>query len=114
MKKQVSIYTSILLDENTNYTLQELSDLCSQSTELILEMIDEGMIVPAGSSPRQWRFGLREIHRVQTAQRLIRDLQVNMAGAALALDLLEELEELRRQVSGGAKHIRKSNAGSYR
>ena len=99
MKKQMSIYTSILLDENTNYTLQELSDLCSQSTELILEMIDEGMIVPAGSSPRQWRFGLREIHRVQTAQRLIRDLQINMAGAALALDLLEELEELRRQVS---------------
>ena len=99
MKKQMSIYTSIILDENTNYTLQELSDLCSQSTELILEMIDEGMIVPAGSSPRQWRFGLREIHRVQTAQRLIRDLQINMAGAALALDLLEELEELRRQVS---------------
>ena len=100
MKKQMCIYTSILLDENTSCTLQELSEFCSQSTELILEMIDEGMIVPAGSSPRQWRFGLREIHRAQTAHRLIRDLQVNMAGAALALDLLEELEELRRKVSG--------------
>ena len=96
----MTIYTSILLDENTSYTLQELSDLCSQSTKLILEMIDEGMIVPTGSSPRQWRFGLREIHRVQTAQRLIRDLRINLAGAALALDLLEELEELRQQVSG--------------
>ena len=99
MKNQMTIYTSILLDENTNYSLQELSDLCNQSTELILEMIDEGMIIPTGSSPRQWRFGLREIHRVQTAQRLIRDLKVNLAGAALALDLLEELEGLRRQVS---------------
>ena len=37
---------------------------------------------------------------VQTAQRLIRDLQINLAGASLALDLLEELEELRRQVLG--------------
>ena len=100
MKKQMTIYTSILLDENTNYTLHELSELCNQSTELILEMIDEGMIVPTGSSPSQWRFGLREIHRVQTAHRLIRDLQVNLAGAALALDLLDELEKLRRQVSG--------------
>jgi chaperone modulatory protein CbpM len=100
MKKQMSNYTFTLLNENTNCTLQELSDLCSQSSKLILEMIDEGMIVPAGSSPRQWRFGLKEIHRVQTAQRLIRDLEVNLAGAALALDLLEELEELRRQVSG--------------
>ena len=95
MKKQMTIYNSILLDENTNYTLHELSALCNQNTELILEMIDEGIIIPAGSSPSQWRFGLREIHRVQTAQRLIRDLQVNLAGAALALDLLEELEELR-------------------
>ncbi len=100
MKNQMTIYTSILLDENTNYSLQELSDLCNQSTKLIREMIDEGMIAPTGSSPGQWRFGLREVHRVQTAQRLIRDLKVNLAGAALALDLLEELEELRRQVSG--------------
>lgn len=99
MKNQISIHTSIMLDENTSYTLQELSDLCNQSTELIQEMIDEGIIVPTGSSPSLWRFGLREIHRVQTAQRLIRDLQVNLAGAALALDLLEELEELRRKVS---------------
>lgn len=100
MKKQMCISTSILLDENTSCTLQELSDLCRQSIELILKMIDEGLIVPAGSSPNQWRFGLREIHRVQTAHRLIHDLQINMPGAALALDLLEELEELRRKVYG--------------
>ncbi len=99
MKKDMCLCTSTLLDENTCCSLQELSTFCCQSTELVLEMIEEGMIVPAGSSPSQWRFGLREIHRVQTAHRLIRDLQVNMSGAALALDLLEELEELRRQVS---------------
>ena len=104
MKNQLSTYTTILLDEDTSYTLQELSDLCSQGTDLIFKMINEGMIVPAGPSPRQWRFGLREIHRVQTAQRLIRDLQINLAGAALALDLLEELGKLRRQVAEGTNH----------
>ncbi len=98
MKKQICIYSATLFDENTSCTLQELCAYCSQSTELILEMIDEGILVPAGSSPSQWRFGLREIHRAQTAHRLIRDLHINMSGAALALDLLEELEELRRKV----------------
>ncbi len=98
MKDQLCIYTSILIDENTSCTLQELCDFCSQSQDLIHEMIDEGILVPAGSSPSQWRFGLREIYRAQTAHRLIRDLKVNMAGAALALDLLEELEELRRKI----------------
>ncbi len=98
MKEEHSnLYTSILIDENTNWTLQEFSDFCSQSTDMILEMIDEGLIVPFGSSPAQWRFGLREIQRAQTAYRLICDLHVNLAGAALALDLLEELEELRQK-----------------
>lgn len=99
MKNQICISTTILFDENTTCTLQELSAFCSLSTELLIEMIDEGIIVPAGSFPGQWRFGLREIQRVQTAHRLIRDLQINMAGAALALDLLEEVEALRRKVS---------------
>ncbi len=95
MKEQISLCTSIVLDENTSCTLQEFCVFCNQTTDLIIEMIDEGLIVPTGSRPEQWRFGLREIIRVQTAQRLICDLQVNMAGAALALDLLEELEAIR-------------------
>ncbi len=98
MERQIFRYSSIILDENTSCTLQELSDLCSQRTELIVEMINEGVIIPTGSSPRQWRFGLKEVHRAQTANRLIRDLDINMAGAALALDLLEELTELRQKV----------------
>jgi len=99
METQKIRYTSIVLDENTSCTLQELCEFCGQNEELIIEMINEGLIVPAGSSPHQWRFGFRDVSRVQTAHRLIRDLHVNMAGAALALDLLEELEELRRKVS---------------
>ncbi len=100
MKKHMCISTTFLLDENTSCTLQELCNFCNQSKDLVREMIDEGILVPVGSSPDQWRFGLREIHRVQTTHRLIRDLQVNMAGAALALDLLEELEELRWKIQG--------------
>ncbi|MCK5540480.1 MAG: hypothetical protein KAI69_06080 [Deltaproteobacteria bacterium] len=50
---------------------------------------------------------MRKIHRVQTVQRLIRNLRINLAGTALALDLLEELEELRRQVSGSTNHVKK-------
>ena len=95
MKKQMSLCTSVILDENTCCTLQEFSIFCNQTTDLIIEMINEGLIVPTGSRPEQWRFVLHEIKRAQTAQRLICDLQVNMSGAALALDLLEELEAIR-------------------
>ena len=42
-----------------------------------------------------WRFSGSALRRAATAQRLTRDLGLNAAGVALALDLLEEIETLR-------------------
>ncbi|MBP1152859.1 hypothetical protein JOD69_004728 [Methylocaldum sp. RMAD-M] len=44
-----------------------------------------------------WQFNTAALRRLQTALHLQRDLGVNLPGAALALDLLEELEALRRR-----------------
>ncbi len=86
----------ILLDDNIRVSLRELCGMCGVSAELIMEMVSEGIVEPEGSEPQRWRFTGVSIQRVQTAIRLQRDLKVNLAGAALALDLLEELAELRR------------------
>lgn len=96
MKKQF-ICSSCLLDESTICDLGELCELCNINTELVLEMINEGVISPVEPGREQWRFGYMEIRRVQTAMRLQRDLRINLPGVALALDLLEELTELRQQ-----------------
>ena len=85
----------VLLDEDCFYSFGELCRLCGISAELALEMIDEGLVCPQGAAPVQWRFSARELHRVQAALRLQRDLGVNIPGCALALDLIEELERLR-------------------
>ena len=58
-------------------------------------MIQEGVLTPAGSAPQEWRFSAQEVKRIQVTIRLQRDLGVNLPGAALALDLLDELEHLR-------------------
>ena len=86
----------IVIDEETRYSLAELCRLCGVSAEHVHDMIDEGLIVPQGGTPLSWRFSLCELRRVQTAIRLQRDLRINLPGCALVLDLLEELEELRR------------------
>ncbi len=59
-------------------------------------MVEEGIITPEGSPPGDQGATCVAIRRVQTAVRLQHDLRVNLPGCALALDLLEELEELRR------------------
>jgi len=88
--------TGTLLDESTVCCLSDLCSMCNISAEMVHEMIDEGLIHPGGRDPRQWRFTSIEILRIQTTIRLQKDLRVNLPGCALVLDLLDELEELRR------------------
>lgn len=85
----------VVLDEELRCGLAELCKYCGVNAEIIHEMIDEGVITPEGASPQEWHFTAIEIRRVQTTLRLQNDLQVNLAGCALVLDLLEEIDELK-------------------
>lgn len=85
-----------VLNEETQCSLVEICRFCGVTAERIHEMVDEGVISPHGLSPQEWHFTIIEIRRVQSAVRLQNDLQVNLPGCALVLDLIEELEELRR------------------
>lgn len=95
MIEQHTYITGIVLDEETRWTLADLCRLCDVSAEMIENMIEEGIITPEGGSPWEWRFPFPAVKRVQTVIRLQNDLRVNLPGCALALDLLDELEELR-------------------
>ncbi len=96
MPHNLTLLTGTVFDEEMICSLRDLCRLCNVSAETIHEMIDEGLLRPRGSGPRQWCFTAIEIRRTQTALRLQRDLRVNLPGCALVMDLLEELEELRR------------------
>ena len=85
-----------LLDEHLVLTLRDLCRACGVHAELVMEMVEEGVLEPRGGSPPDWRFPGDAVTRAQKALHLVRDLRVNWAGAALALDLLEEIERLRR------------------
>lgn len=83
-----------LLDEERDVTLAELCRACSVHAEAVEAMVEEGIVVPLGGGGKAWRFTRSSVVRVRTVQRLQRDLRVNLAGAALALDLLERIEAL--------------------
>ncbi len=84
-------------------TLLEVSRFCAVQTGFVIEMIEEGALAPLGGSvPESWRFSAVQTHLVMVAARLQRDLGVNLAGAALALQLLDEMETLRAQITATA------------
>lgn len=92
--------SGIVLDESTELTLNELSRACSRSAEWIIELVDEGALEPVSRQQAQtkWRFSGSSLQRARTAMRLQRDLGVNLAGVALAMDLLDEIEQLRTRL----------------
>lgn len=93
--------TSMLIDDDQLFTLADLCRSCGVHAEMISEMVEYGIIEPQGESVAKWQFTGGCLWRVTTVVRLQRDLEVNLAGAALALDLLEEVRELRRQLKAG-------------
>lgn len=86
----------VLLDETVQFSLGELCASCEVTEQLIVEIVAEGIVEPLGAAPAEWRFTGVALARVQRVLRLQRDFGVNLPGAALALDLLEEVERLRR------------------
>ncbi|RMF94928.1 MAG: MerR family transcriptional regulator [Gammaproteobacteria bacterium] len=84
--------------EELELDLAEFCRLCELPAEQVFELVDEGIIEPQGREPAGWRFRGVAIRRVRRVQRLERDLGLNLAGAALVLDLLDELERLRARL----------------
>ena len=106
----LEILSGELLDEGTEITLVHLCRSCSVQAEIVEAMVEQGILEPAGKRGHHWCFPASSIQRIRIALRLQRDLDVNLAGAALALELLERIEELNARLH--AIGDREARAGS--
>jgi chaperone modulatory protein CbpM len=86
--------SGIILDEQTELSLNEICQACSSSAEWIIELVNEGVLEPLGYQQTQWQFSGNSLQRALAAMRLQHDLGINLAGIALALDLLDEIKTL--------------------
>ena len=92
--------SGLILDEDCLFTLDEMSNACSMRTDYIIKLVDEGIVEPAElqCEQQQWSFTGKNLLRARKARRLQHDLDINLAGAALVLDMLEEIEQLRERL----------------
>ena len=87
--------SGIVLDEHVTLTLREVCEICGFEEPAVVEMVREGIAEPVSYETSHWEFSGVAVTRLRVAWRLQRDLHINLAGAALALELLEEIERLR-------------------
>lgn len=88
----------IFEDERT-LSVEELSRLCCVDRTYIVELVEEGVLNVMQIDSAEWRFPGMALRRARTAMRLQRDLELNLPGVALALELIEELNRLRSELT---------------
>lgn len=96
--KRLTVTEVLILEEQQDLTLDDACRVCSTEIDQLLALVEEGVIAPHGGEPTGWRFTGLQLRRVRVAVRLQRDLGVNTAGAALALQLMDELDDLRARL----------------
>lgn len=97
MKKRTALETSLrveLIDDERCFTIAELCRACAIDAELVERLVDEGIIEPVGKEGHHLQFSGNSLRRTRISVNLQRDLGVNLAGVALALELLERIEQL--------------------
>ncbi|MGI9287940.1 MAG: chaperone modulator CbpM [Pseudomonadales bacterium] len=91
--------TYILAESVVNYNFAELCRITAINDDFLLELVEHGVLEPQGQTQQEWRFTQEQLRLCRRAQGLRRDLDINVPGIGLTLQLLQELEQLRRKVA---------------
>jgi chaperone modulatory protein CbpM len=94
----VDVLEAHLLGEADWIGAAEICRLCRLELEDVVELAELGLVVPRGYVPEEWQLPAAALPRLAVAGRLMRDLGVNVSGAALAIELIEAQRELERQL----------------
>ena len=92
------VHIGVVLERSGPFSLDELCGICGLDRDWVIELVEHGALEPLGSEPARWRFSGAAAARSRRARRLQQDLELDMAGLSLALDLLDEVRVLRRRV----------------
>lgn len=97
-----------VVESQLTFTLREVCERGECHAEFIIELVDYGIIAPLdeAAEARQWSFDLAALARLRKAQRLQRDLKLNLPGLAMSLELLDEVEDMRREVQRLQRQLR--------
>jgi chaperone modulatory protein CbpM len=88
----------VIVEEETGLTLEALCRACHADMAELVALVDEGVLLPAGSVPQEWRFAGPSLARARAALRLSHDFELGVAATALVLELLDEIEVLRSRM----------------
>jgi chaperone modulatory protein CbpM len=95
----------VLIEETTTYTFIEVCERYNIPEDLLNEMMEHGLFSPQTTEQHQIALDQKALRRIESAFRLHKDLGINLPGVALALELLDEMDKMHRELDILRKHF---------
>ena len=95
----MTLIPNLMGETDSVFSLNEICERCGVHAEIITEMVEYGIIAPIEQVQPRWQFTVTALIRLRRAQRLQRDLELNLPGLALSLELIDEVEMLRSEIA---------------
>ncbi|OGT25917.1 MAG: hypothetical protein A3I77_01510 [Gammaproteobacteria bacterium RIFCSPLOWO2_02_FULL_42_14] len=83
-----------LINDTTTLTFDEICTAVHADDDLVIQLIEYQIIQPKGKNKKEWAFDHIALKRARLACNFYYDLDVNLAGIELLLNLLERIETL--------------------
>lgn len=104
--------TGVLLDEAT-LTVEELARACAVEPHWIEVRVEAGLLSFAAEGAGGWRFASAELVRARRLATLEKTFEANEDVAALVVDLIEEVQQLRTRLRAAGVAIERRPVRPY-
>jgi chaperone modulatory protein CbpM len=94
---------------NYYLTLHEVVQSVRLTTDTVITLVGHGIVQPSGERPQEWLFEPAMLGTLRRAARLQQDLELDWEAIALALVLIDQIQDLREDNSRLRQQLRLLN-----
>lgn len=99
------ILTGSVIGDEGVLAIEELARACGAETQWVLELVAVGVLVPQERATAEWRFCAADLTCARRVARLQRDFGATIEAAAVMIDLLNEIEQLRARLQRAGLNV---------
>ncbi|MDH4153120.1 MAG: chaperone modulator CbpM [Nitrospira sp.] len=98
MDREQELLTGSVIGDEAVLSIEELARACGAEAQWIMELVAVGLLEPQGTETSRWRFRAEDLSCARRVARLQRDFDASLDAAAVMLDLLDQIEQLRARL----------------
>lgn len=102
---QNNLVIGVLIEESETITYTEVCQKYNIPEKLLVEMMEQGLFSNQSTRLNELQLNQKELHKIESAFRLHRDLGINLPGVVLAIELLERIEQMDDELNILRKHF---------